>query len=259
MATGADLVASIVAGGTEPMPTDATGKGPAVDRYLPIDVPEHESTSEAAPDVSSASDPSTASVASVALVADTVLARPTTEPAASLAHARGVAHPNAASATAASDAPVAQATTALHRSDIPTAVGHPSFPTHIAAEISLLGAAGVERAEIQLQPRELGPVRVELTLSGETARVAFSAAQPETRNAIEQSLPILKDLLAERGLTLGQASVSDGRTGSGSQEGAPTPSGEAARAGSGAAANERSFAGDGPRTTLRRTLLDVYA
>ena len=126
----------------------------------------------------------------------------------------------------------------------------------------MLGAAGVERAEIQLQPPDLGPVRIELTLNGESTRVAFSAAQPETRQAIEQSLPILKDLLAERGLTLGDTSVSDG--GAYAEAGADGNAGASAdgglsRSGAAPATDGRDAAGDARRIALRRSLLDVYA
>ena len=70
--------------------------------------------------------------------------------------------------------------------------------------------AGLERAEITVSPRELGPIKIELALSGENASVAFSAAHPGTREAIERSLPTLETMLAEHGLTLSHSSVSDG-------------------------------------------------
>lgn len=96
---------------------------------------------------------------------------------------------------------------------VPTPLGHPGFADRFADAIGALALRGVERAEIVLNPRELGPVRIELSLNGESARIAFSAAQPETRHAIEQTLPVLKDLLANHGLTLSDTSVSDGRAG----------------------------------------------
>jgi len=261
-----DLSATIVADRALPLPTSTTGNEPvAIDRAAADDAPDSDSPLElasvAAPDAApeTASDASPAASSATAEVADATLARSTPELAASLAHARGIPLPHFAQASGAENAaPAAPGTPVLHQAGVHTPVGHASFPAHFAAEIALIGAAGVERAEIQLQPRELGPVRIELSLSGESARVAFSAAQPETRHAIEQSLPILKDLLAERGLMLGQASVSDGRAGSGSQESAPYPSSEASRGIAGAPANERSFPADARRATLRRTLLDVY-
>ncbi|GMV01744.1 MAG: hypothetical protein AMXMBFR52_14000 [Burkholderiales bacterium] len=93
---------------------------------------------------------------------------------------------------------------------IATPLAHPAFANHFATEVASLALRGIERAEIVLNPRELGPVRIELSLNGEAARVAFSAVQPQTRHAIEQTLPLLESMLAEHGLMLSGSSVSDG-------------------------------------------------
>lgn len=189
------------------------------------------------------------------------VARTTADLAAQPAHTRGAFAPHSLQAV---DAPRALAPEAAapswHSANVPTPVGDSAFPGRFAAEVALLGAAGIERAEIHLQPRELGPVRIELTMSGESARIAFSAAQPDTRQAIEQSLPILEDLLAERGLVLGDASVSDGRAGRDPDD---SP---AARADSPASrtTNPDSVVGrprtaDARRVSVRRAILDVYA
>ncbi|MCD6682014.1 MAG: flagellar hook-length control protein FliK [Burkholderiaceae bacterium] len=210
-----------------------------------------------------ASDSAAAAASSKASPTDSATHRTSLDFAVQLAQARSApahvapfadASRNAAAPPAA--APAAQAgvvSTPLHAA---------AFPAHFAAEVAVLGAAGIERAEIQLQPPELGPVRIELSLSGESTRVAFSAAQPETRQAIEQSLPILKELLAERGLMLGNASVSDGdgHTGFGANGSAGSSAGgAAARDAGGNAADGRTLAGDTRRAALRRSLLDVYA
>lgn len=190
-------------------------------------------------------------------------ARTASEFAAHLAQARGTADANAAQALAtglnvrgaAPDG--AAAPVPIPSSTLSTPVGSPAFPSHLAAEVATIGLAGVERAEIELRPRELGPVRVELSMSGESARIAFSAAHPDTRQAIEQTLPILKDLLAERGLMLAGASVSDGGAGSGR---AATDDGPPRQHGGPALEGGTTLGTPGPRpSTARRTLLDVYA
>lgn len=190
-------------------------------------------------------------------------ARAATDFPAQLAQARGAtlghaaqAPPGATGAHAPYDEGIAAAAR-LASTSLATPVGAPAFPAHLAAEVATIGLAGVEHAQIELRPRELGPVRVELSMSGEAARIAFSAAHPDTRQAIEQSLPILKDLLAERGLMLAGASVSDGGAGSGraaTGDGAPHRHGEPARESRGAPATTA------PRlAAARRALLDVYA
>lgn len=143
---------------------------------------------------------------------------------------------------------------------IPTPLAHPAFGNHFATEVASLALRGIERAEIVLNPRELGPVRIELSLSGETARVAFSATQPETRQAIEQTLPILEDMLAEHGLLLSGSSVSDGRAGreSGGDAGRPTAEAVGAQA-SAFDARQAGLAGTAAPVHAARGLLDLYA
>jgi flagellar hook-length control protein FliK len=53
-------------------------------------------------------------------------------------------------------------------------------------------------------------VSVRIEMRADQASVQIVAASPETRSALEQSLPQLRDLLATQGITLGQASVHDG-------------------------------------------------
>jgi len=143
---------------------------------------------------------------------------------------------------------------------IPTPLAHPAFANHFAAEVASLALRGIERAEIVLNPKELGPVRIELSLSGETARVAFSAAQPETRQAIEQTLPILEDMLAEHGLLLSDSSVSDGRTGREPGTEAGRGPGEPVGAQTAALdARQTGFAGTAAPARAARGLVDLYA
>jgi flagellar hook-length control protein FliK len=142
---------------------------------------------------------------------------------------------------------------------VPTPVGHPGFADRFAGEIGTLALRGIEQAEIVLNPRELGPVRIELSLNGEAARIAFSAAQPETRHAIEQTLPVLKDLLANHGLMLSDTSVSDGRAGQGTAGGSAfgrPPAPPAASAGPGGTTSPGTIV---PRSVGLRGLVDLYA
>ena len=66
-----------------------------------------------------------------------------------------------------------------------------------------------ERAELKLNPAELGPVNIRVEMQADHATIMIVAASPDTRSALEQSLPQLRDLLASQGITLGEASVRD--------------------------------------------------
>ncbi|MFG6465564.1 flagellar hook-length control protein FliK [Roseateles sp. BYS87W] len=127
-----------------------------------------------------------------------------------------------------------EATARVHASLHSTA-----FAPELGTRVSLMAVDGVQHAELQLNPAEMGPVTVQIVLDGSQAQVSFQAVQAETRAALEQSLPDLAAALQGQGLTLSGGGVfqqaqqdpgaSDnrnsgaegGRTGSASARGAP--------------------------------------
>ncbi|MGG4603269.1 flagellar hook-length control protein FliK [Paenalcaligenes sp. Me131] len=68
---------------------------------------------------------------------------------------------------------------------------------------------GVQHAELRLDPPELGPLRISLKLSDNIAHAYIVSAHANVRQAVEQALPQLQQALAQNGLSLGQADVSD--------------------------------------------------
>ena len=87
----------------------------------------------------------------------------------------------------------------------------------------------MDRAEIQLNPRELGPIRVELTIKDREAQVTLIATEARTVQAIEQSSNLLRTLLTDQGLSLGQFEVRSGSSGSdrpANQQAGQSPDGE---------------------------------
>ena len=76
-------------------------------------------------------------------------------------------------------------------------------------------------AEIRLDPAELGSVHVKVAISGESATVNFLVQSPQARDAVDNATPRLREMLAEKGIELGQSSVrqeSDGQQGQGDGE-----------------------------------------
>ena len=73
-------------------------------------------------------------------------------------------------------------------------------------------------AEIRLDPAELGSVHVKVALSGESATVNFVVQSQQARDAVDTATPKLREMLAEKGIELGESSVrqeSDDRQGQG--------------------------------------------
>jgi flagellar hook-length control protein FliK len=85
-------------------------------------------------------------------------------------------------------------------------------------------------AEIRLDPAELGSLHVKVAVYGESATVNFVVQTQQARDAVDNATPRLKEMLAEKGIELGQSSVrqeSDGRQSQGDGEltrhGGPSP------------------------------------
>ena len=62
-------------------------------------------------------------------------------------------------------------------------------------------------AEIRLDPAELGSVHVKVAMSGESATVTFVVQSQQARDAVDTATPRLKEMLAEKGIELGESSV----------------------------------------------------
>jgi len=67
---------------------------------------------------------------------------------------------------------------------------------------------GPMTAELHLNPAELGPIHVKISLEGADAHVDFAAAAVETRQAIEASMPMLSTALNDVGINLTGGDVS---------------------------------------------------
>jgi flagellar hook-length control protein FliK len=66
-----------------------------------------------------------------------------------------------------------------------------------------------QTAELHLNPPQLGPLDVVIKVSGDQATALFTSPHAAVREAIEQALPKLRDMLADNGITLGNTSVND--------------------------------------------------
>ncbi len=84
-----------------------------------------------------------------------------------------------------------------------------AFAQELGDKVVWLASRNGQVAELSLNPTQLGSVEVRLTLSGGEAGAQFFAASPMAREAIESALPRLRELMAQAGLTLGEAQVRD--------------------------------------------------
>lgn len=115
-------------------------------------------------------------------------------------------------ATRAAPAPASEATragpTASVDATVTTPVASPDFTQAFAVQVSVLVQDGVQRAELHLNPVEMGPVSVHIVVDGTQARIDFGADALATRQAIEAGLPELASALRDAGMTLQGGGVS---------------------------------------------------
>jgi flagellar hook-length control protein FliK len=91
--------------------------------------------------------------------------------------------------------------------DVP--VRSPMFPQELGERMVWLSSRQGQVADITLNPPHLGPLEVKLSLSGGEAGAQFFSPHAQVRDAIEAALPKLREMMAEAGVTLGQAQVRD--------------------------------------------------
>jgi hypothetical protein len=84
----------------------------------------------------------------------------------------------------------------------------PGFAQALGVQVSILARDGIQRAELHLNPSDMGPVSVLINVDGTQARVDFGADVAATRQAIESGLPALASALQACGLTLHGGGVS---------------------------------------------------
>jgi len=88
-------------------------------------------------------------------------------------------------------------------------VGTPRWKDELGARITLMAAQGQQSGSLRLSPEHLGPLEIQITVADDkTTNVQFGAQHAETRTALQEALPRLRELFASAGLQLGDAGVS---------------------------------------------------
>jgi flagellar hook-length control protein FliK len=92
---------------------------------------------------------------------------------------------------------------------LPMPVTDNAWGEALGERVAVLAGQKLTSVEIRLNPAELGPLRVEIKVDDGNAQVNFTALHAVTREAIEQALPRLRELLSAEGLNLTGANVSE--------------------------------------------------
>ena len=86
---------------------------------------------------------------------------------------------------------------------------HPQWGQAVSERVMWSANQKVQTASIQLDPPELGSLQVKLNISHDQVSVSFTSPHAHVRDALEQSLPRLREMMAEQWLNLGESSVND--------------------------------------------------
>ena len=95
------------------------------------------------------------------------------------------------------------------QTQVKTPFGEGQWGGAIAERVAFLASQRVSAAEIHLNPAELGPIQVRVTLNQEQASVSFVAQHAVVREALDQGAFRLREMLDAEGLDLVDVDVSD--------------------------------------------------
>ncbi|WP_045390087.1 flagellar hook-length control protein FliK [Vibrio rotiferianus] len=105
----------------------------------------------------------------------------------------------------------------------------------VAEKVQMMMSKNLKNLDIRLDPPEFGRMQIRMTMNNDLANVHFTVSNPQARDLIEQTLPRLREMLAQQGMQLADSSVQ--QQSSGQQQGY-TASEQSGKGGS-----ERGFSG----------------
>ena len=94
-------------------------------------------------------------------------------------------------------------------------VGTDAWNDQVGQKVVYMVGGEDQTASLTLNPPDLGPLQVVLSVSNGQADVTFSSNQLEVRQALENALPRLQEMMSESGITLGNATVNAGMSNGG--------------------------------------------
>lgn len=107
----------------------------------------------------------------------------------------------------AAAAPVRQAEQLPTPPAVETPIGDRGWSRDFSDSVVWMSRQEVHSAQLNLNPPHLGPVQVTLSVNGDQVTAAFASPHSEVRQAIQDALPQLREMLSGAGINLGQANI----------------------------------------------------
>ncbi|MBP0596974.1 flagellar hook-length control protein FliK [Herbaspirillum sp. LeCh32-8] len=99
---------------------------------------------------------------------------------------------------------------AVYTDKIQPNVGSAGWDQAVGQKITWMVSGGIQSASLTLNPPDLGPMQVVLSVTNQQADATFITAQPEVKQALEAAMPKLREMMDQAGIQLGQATVNTG-------------------------------------------------
>lgn len=91
---------------------------------------------------------------------------------------------------------------------VPTPAGQEGWAEDVGNRVTWMLGRAESKADLVLTPAGLGKLEVSINLNGDQTTAQFIASSQAARNALEQALPRLREILSQAGINLGEANVS---------------------------------------------------
>lgn len=97
---------------------------------------------------------------------------------------------------------------------------HPGWSNDLGEQILWMNNKAIPVAELRLNPAHLGPISVRIDVNQDQATILFTAQHAEVKEAIEASIPKLREMLATQQINLVNVNISQNST---PDQGRPQP------------------------------------
>lgn len=109
---------------------------------------------------------------------------------------------------------------------VPVTVGKPGWSDAVMQRVMWMSSQNINRVDIVLDPPDLGPLQVRIVTQADQTSVTFSSNHGSVREALDQSLPRLREMMDNQGLNLTDVNVSDQSANRQQHESAANPDGQ---------------------------------
>jgi flagellar hook-length control protein FliK len=89
-----------------------------------------------------------------------------------------------------------------------SSVGTAAWANELGTRLTFMAGQGQHSASLRLSPEHLGPLEVRIDMNDDKASVWFGAQHADTRAALNEALPRLRELFAASGMMLADSGVS---------------------------------------------------